>query len=123
VREDGRGQVALSDAQEASLVDRAIREEVSLAAYDPAWAAQFVAERRRLLAQFPQLIGIEHFGSTAIPGMPAKPIVDILAGVESMAIADALFELKSALAVKYRHDREAYSEAQSAFVAAVVAGG
>lgn len=71
----------------------AIREPVRLAPYDPAWPAAFEAERERLRALFaPELRAIEHVGSTAIPGMPAKPIVDLLAGVESMAVADGLFE-------------------------------
>ncbi len=71
---------------------RAIDEEVRLDAYDPAWPLLFSRERDRLLSLFPQLLAVEHFGSTAVPGMPAKPIIDILAGVSSMAVADALFE-------------------------------
>jgi GrpB-like predicted nucleotidyltransferase (UPF0157 family) len=91
--------------EEAGSIDRAIREEVRLAAYSEAWPAQFVAERDRLAALFPtQLLAIEHFGSTAIPGMPAKPIVDILAGVESMGVADSLFE--PILACGYTTSRE-----------------
>jgi GrpB-like predicted nucleotidyltransferase (UPF0157 family) len=91
--------------EESDPIDRAIREEVNLAAYSAAWPAQFVAERDRLSALFPtQLLAIEHFGSTAIPGMPAKPIVDILAGVESMEVADSLFE--PILACGYTTSRE-----------------
>lgn len=78
--------------EDADLERRAIREEVILASYDATWPARFIVERDRLLAHFPQLLEVEHFGSTAISGMPAKPIIDILAGVESMAVADALFE-------------------------------
>lgn len=76
---------------EAESLDRAIHEEVALHAFDPQWSVLFAAERDRLTSLFPrQLCGIEHFGSTAIPGMPAKPVIDILVGVESMALADAL---------------------------------
>lgn len=76
----------------AGSLDRAIREEVGLAPYAEAWPAMFITERDRLAQLFPQqMLDIEHFGSTAIPGMPAKPIIDILAGVESMAVADTLF--------------------------------
>jgi GrpB-like predicted nucleotidyltransferase (UPF0157 family) len=39
-----------------------------------------------------RFLAIEHFGSTAIPGMDGKPIIDILAGVDSMAAADELFD-------------------------------
>lgn len=36
-----------------------------------------------------QIIGLEHFGSTAIPGLSAKPIIDILIAVRSLAVAQA----------------------------------
>jgi GrpB-like predicted nucleotidyltransferase (UPF0157 family) len=76
---------------ESESLERAIHEPVALVPYDPQWPASFAAERERLLALFPeQLLEVQHFGSTAIPGMPAKPIIDLLAGVESMAVADAL---------------------------------
>lgn len=66
----------------------AIDEDVQLRPHDPAWTSAFQAERDRLDALLPAtFIGIEHIGSTAIPGLLAKPVVDILAGVGSMAIA------------------------------------
>src|SRR5215207_5829384 len=72
----------------------AIYGEVVLQAYNPAWPQQFAAERDRLLALSPQLparlIDIQHIGSTAVPGLAAKPVIDLLAGVESMAAAEAL---------------------------------
>ena len=73
--------------------ERAIHEAVALVPYDPQWPLLFAAERERLMGLFPsQLLDVQHFGSTAIPGMPAKPIIDLLAGVESMAVADSLVE-------------------------------
>ena len=60
--------------------------------YDPVWPELFSEERGRLMSLFPQLLDVEHFGSTAVPGTSAKPIIDILAGVASMEAADALFE-------------------------------
>lgn len=72
-------------------LNRAIHEPVTLVPYDPGWPARFEAERRRLLALFPgRILDVAHFGSTAVPGMPAKPVIDMLAGVASMAAADAL---------------------------------
>ena len=50
--------------------------------YDPEWPILFEAERDRLqsvLLNIPR--GIEHYGSTAIPGLRAKPIIDILIGI------------------------------------------
>lgn len=72
----------------------AIYEEVTLQKYDPRWPGLFAAERGRLLSLAPQLparlVDIQHIGSTAVPGLAAKPVIDMLAGVESMAAAEAL---------------------------------
>ena len=51
----------------------------------------FEAERARLLSLVPNdFIAIEHIGSTAVPGLAAKPVIDILGGVASMEAAKAL---------------------------------
>jgi GrpB-like predicted nucleotidyltransferase (UPF0157 family) len=71
----------------------AINEDVTLSAYDPSWPAMFEVERDRLLAIFPaRFIEIQHIGSTAVYGLSSKPIIDILAGVRSMAAAEELVE-------------------------------
>lgn len=167
---------------------QAIHEEVRIAPCDPSWPLRFSLERDRLLALFPQVLAVEHIGSTAVAGMEAKPVIDILAGVTDMAAADALFEplltggyttsrafnsqltdrrwfmrcangtrthhlhvvvhlgpvwaerilfrdllradaglarsysrLKARLAVRFRHDREAYTRAKGEFVAEALA--
>lgn len=72
---------------------QAIVEKVRIAAYDSRWVAQFVAERDRLLDLLPgRFIAIEHFGSTAVPRLAAKPVIDILAGVRTINEADSLLE-------------------------------
>lgn len=63
--------------------------------YDDALPALFVAEKRRLLAKIPS-IQIEHVGSTAVPGLGGKGIIDIaiLARQEDLAsVSDALEQL------------------------------
>ncbi|HVF09365.1 MAG TPA: GrpB family protein [Abditibacteriaceae bacterium] len=71
----------------------AINEDVNLRPYDPRWPSLFMAERDRLMSLLPEsFIAIQHFGSTAVPGLAAKPIIDILAGVASMPAADSLIE-------------------------------
>ncbi|HTU65033.1 MAG TPA: GrpB family protein [Steroidobacteraceae bacterium] len=57
-------------------------ETVTLAPYDPSWPAAFEAERRRLRG-VPGITpeAIEHIGSTAVPGLTAKPVVDLMLGV------------------------------------------
>jgi GrpB-like predicted nucleotidyltransferase (UPF0157 family) len=68
-------------------------DEVEIVDYDPRWPILFDEEAKRLRAVLePSLIvGLEHFGSTAIPGLSAKPIIDILIAVRSLAAAQATF--------------------------------
>jgi GrpB-like predicted nucleotidyltransferase (UPF0157 family) len=50
--------------------------------YSPSWEAAFTEEHKRLAQALGGIAkGIEHYGSTAVPGMRAKPILDILVGV------------------------------------------
>jgi GrpB-like predicted nucleotidyltransferase (UPF0157 family) len=66
-------------------------DDVRIVSYDPGWPEQFAAEARRLRAVLDpgQVLGVEHFGSTAVPGLAAKPIIDILVAVVSLAHAKA----------------------------------
>jgi GrpB-like predicted nucleotidyltransferase (UPF0157 family) len=51
---------------------------VTLVDYDPAWPALFERERARILeALGATVVRIEHTGSTSVPGLAAKPIIDI----------------------------------------------
>lgn len=65
------------------------RGTVKLVPYDPSWHTIFEAEAKLLQ----QTLGIgtehiQHVGSTAIPGILAKPIIDIAISVDDLAIAD-----------------------------------
>lgn len=78
---------------ELESLHNAIHEDVTLVPYDPRWPILFQAERDRLSGLFPDaFVSIEHFGSTAVPGLSAKPIIDILAGVKSMSLAESLVD-------------------------------
>jgi GrpB-like predicted nucleotidyltransferase (UPF0157 family) len=167
-----------------------VREEpIVLVAYDPAWPRLFEEERAQLKPVLaPWLAGaIEHIGSTAVPGLTAKPVIDIMAAVRDLpssahareAVAPLgyvyfpyrpdvmhwfckpsparrthhlhlvpvdsplwsdrlLFRdylrsspgaaaeyagLKVALADRYRHDREAYTDAKADFVGSILERG
>lgn len=67
-------------------VQRAVQEAVEIVAYDPAWPERFRLEKQHLLSCLPpELIRrVEHFGSTAVPGLAAKPIVDMLVEVSDL---------------------------------------
>ena len=79
--------------------------------YDPSWAEQFRRERavlEEILAPWLEG-GIHHIGSTAVPGLAAKPIVDMLAGVRDLEDARAAEEPLAALGYAYRvHRPEAH---------------
>jgi len=67
-------------------IQRVIKEEVAIVPYNPLWPKSFKDEKEHLLSCLPRelLRRIEHFGSTAVPGLPAKPIVDILVEVTDL---------------------------------------
>ncbi len=63
---------------------------VHVVPYDPRWPAMFAAERAFLESVLgPWRTGpIEHIGSTAVVGLCAKPVIDVMVGVESLAAAE-----------------------------------
>lgn len=67
-------------------IQRVLREEIALSPYDPGWPESFRQEKEHLLACLPADLvrRLEHFGSTAVPGLAAKPIVDILVEVTDL---------------------------------------
>lgn len=65
--------------------DKNLKRKYSLSEYDPNWTNRFSAIKELLSEVFSsQAITIEHVGSTAIPGMTAKPIIDVLVMVNQM---------------------------------------
>jgi GrpB-like predicted nucleotidyltransferase (UPF0157 family) len=62
---------------------------VEVVEYDDAWPAQFIAEADQIRAALgKELRAIEHVGSTSVPGLAAKPIVDIAVSVEDFDTFD-----------------------------------
>ena len=60
-------------------------DEITLIDYNSQWPAQFVQEAERIQAALGEsIIAIEHFGSTAVPGLCAKPVIDLLVAVRSL---------------------------------------
>ena len=84
---------------------------VEIVPYDPCWPGRFeeeAKELRRALAAW--LVGpIEHIGSTAISGLAAKPVIDIMAGVETLDASRPAIESAANLGycyAPYRPDSE-----------------
>jgi GrpB-like predicted nucleotidyltransferase (UPF0157 family) len=66
---------------------------VRVVPYDPEWPRLFQTEARRLIACVaPHSIVLEHTGSTSVPGLAAKPVLDILAGLVEGAPIEAYVE-------------------------------
>ncbi|MBP7689711.1 MAG: GrpB family protein [Thermoflexales bacterium] len=77
---------ALSAKAVADAIWRNITEEVALVPYDPQWADQFEAEKQAISAALAdRVVAIQHIGSTAIPGLAAKPVIDIMLVVRQLA--------------------------------------
>ena len=161
-------------------------EAIRIVPFDREWPVRFERERAALTDAIGEWVagGVHHVGSTAVPGLAAKPVVDILVGVRSLEESRACFarlgeleylyfpyrseemhwfckpnpsrrthhlhlvptdgrrfreelafreylrahadvaeeygELKCRLAEKFRHDREAYTEAKGEFIRGVV---
>lgn len=66
------------------------RRAIVIADYDPEWPRRFGRERARIIAALgPAALSVEHVGSTSVPGLAAKPIVDVLLVVEDAGDEDA----------------------------------
>lgn len=75
-------------------MDKAADEPIRIVPYDPAWPDRYEKERAALQATIGQWAvgGIHHVGSTAVLGLDAKPIIDILVGVEDLETSRACFK-------------------------------
>ncbi len=162
-----------------------MKNKISISNYDPRWPLLYEEEKALILGAIgDKIVAIEHVGSTAVPGLGAKPVIDIMVAVEKLAdvedfvtplaaigykpekevtIPDRRFfnkgpqerhrhlhisemnsefwkrhivfrdylrahpetvreyyDLKRRLAVKFEDDREAYTDAKSAFIEEVI---
>ena len=60
-------------------------QPVEVVDYDPRWPLAFAEERDRIAAAIGEsTLAIEHVGGTAVPGLPAKPVIDLMVGVEDI---------------------------------------
>lgn len=67
-------------------IQELVREEIEIVSYNSSWPLLFEKEKSYLKELIPEghITRIEHFGSTAVPGLSAKPIIDILVEVRSL---------------------------------------
>ena len=77
---------------------------VEIVPYDAAWPIRFEEEARHLRGVLqPWLAGsIEHIGSTAVPGLAAKPVLDILVTAEPFPLPPAIVATVESLGYEYK---------------------
>ncbi len=79
-----------------------MNQQLEILPYDPAWLLDFETERQRIAEALGALARrIDHHGSTAVPGLAAKPIIDIQVSVEQLEPIRAYLEPLAALG--YQH--------------------
>lgn len=85
--------------RQAKIID----EPVQVVPYDSAWPGGFDAEKALLERTIGRWVtgGIHHVGSTAVPGLAAKPVIDILAGVEGLPASKGCFGALAELGYQY----------------------
>ena len=78
-------------------------EPVIIVDYDPQWPVRYEAERERIVAAIGNFIDdIQHIGSTAVPDLAAKPVIDILVIVPSLAQVESCVAPLQNLGYEYK---------------------
>jgi GrpB-like predicted nucleotidyltransferase (UPF0157 family) len=81
---------------------RSVEDPVVVVPYDEAWPSLFEQERARIeRAIGPWVEEIEHIGSTAVPGLAAKPVIDIMVGVKSLGDSPILIGRLEGIGYEY----------------------
>ncbi|MEX2720477.1 MAG: GrpB family protein [Candidatus Wukongarchaeota archaeon] len=79
-----------------------MRSPVRIVDYDPQWPIQYEEEKDRILGVIGHIVlAIEHIGSTAVPGLGAKPIIDIMIAVRHLADAEKGIEPLKSVGYEY----------------------
>jgi GrpB-like predicted nucleotidyltransferase (UPF0157 family) len=78
-------------------------DEIHLVPYDPLWANKFDKEKKLIEQTLGGWIvgGVHHVGSTSIPGLSAKPVIDIMVGVKSLEEAKPCIDLLATINYEY----------------------
>ena len=72
-------------------------QRVEIVDWDPAWADRFATTAADVADAFMDVDAIDHVGSTSVPGLAAKPVIDLLVTVSDIAIADAAVDAMAEL--------------------------
>lgn len=73
------------DVTTVEMVGGIEHRELVLADYDPQWPEAYAEQERRIRGALgPAAVQVEHIGSTSVPGLAAKPVIDVLVTVEDI---------------------------------------
>ena len=82
-------------------------QPVVIADYDPKWPSLYEEEKARILGALgTKMVAIEHIGSTAVPGLAAKAIIDMMVGVAALSDAERCIGPMITLGYRYRPEME-----------------
>jgi GrpB-like predicted nucleotidyltransferase (UPF0157 family) len=85
-----------------------LNRPIAVISYDPRWSQLYEEEKHRIAVAFgDKSAQFEHFGSTAIPGLAAKPVIDIAIGIERLDDADVYLSILQGLGYTYVPELEA----------------
>ena len=80
-----------------------MKQKIRVEDYNPEWPDMFERERRALAEAFgPYALAIEHVGSTSVPGLAAKPVIDIAVGTPTYPLPDQVISRVSALGYEHK---------------------
>ena len=76
--------------------------------YDPRWPSMFEEDKRKILEAVGEYVtAVEHIGSTSVPGLAAKPIIDVMVAIRSLSDAPACVAPLAAIGYEYGPEHEA----------------
>jgi GrpB-like predicted nucleotidyltransferase (UPF0157 family) len=82
-----------------------VGERVEIVPYDPGWPAEFAGLGAGMRAALGDVaVRIDHIGSTSVPGLAAKPVIDVQISVRSLAPPDAFVVPLTEMGFVYRAD-------------------
>lgn len=83
--------------------------EVILVGFDPNWAIKFKEEKKAIVERLEEsIVSIDHIGSTAIPNIVAKPVIDILIGIKSLDQSEKISSTMKELGYEYVEQIESH---------------
>lgn len=86
---------------------RKIARPVEIFDYDREWPSKFLEERTKIMGVIGDtVVEVEHVGSTAVPGLCAKPIIDIMVGIRKLIDAENCIVPLESIGYKYVREYE-----------------